>query len=410
MYKVYLQNDDSSVKVVRKFGLQSSSEIRGMRAHYYGIHNYKYDFNKLCQKIVSIFPELSNKKFTITWKDADGDKILISSDEELLIAEEEMKHAKKIYVKPFSSKQQVPSSEKDKAVHFGVYCDGCDNDITGFRYKCIQCEDYDLCAQCETAQIHSHHFMIRMSQPLESHHTRSLFYHLRKVLKKNGVNFNKKHTSDENKSQCIHCNAYPWLGIYAPYFNNFIDTLLEAHTVDPESCKSHKPEERRESKDDTCIDENNSRKFPGEGRKLLDNAKGDKESVSDVASIASQDSASTKVAADEWTIIDKNDTTEVNQTSSASSNMNETGMKQTCSSATAPPLASQGSSAETIYPELPREINCQEIYHENPKINEAVKAMIKMGFSNQSGLLTYLLGVEDGNIDNVLEILQPTNK
>lgn len=36
--------------------------------------------------------------------------------------------------------------------------------------------------------------------------------------------------------------------------------------------------------------------------------------------------------------------------------------------------------------------------------------MIKMGFSNQSGLLTYLLGVEDGNIDNVLEILEPTHK
>lgn len=83
---------------------------------------------------------------------------------------------------------------------------------------------------------------------------------------------------------------------------------------------------------------------------------------------------------------------------------------KTCSSSTAPPLASQGSSAETLYPELPRETNYQEIYHENPTVNEAVKTMIKMGFSNQSGLLTYLLGVEDGNIDNVLEILQPTNK
>lgn len=50
--------------------------------------------------------------------------------------------------------------------------------------------------------------------------------------------------------------------------------------------------------------------------------------MSDVASTASQESASTKVAADEWTIIDKNDTTEVNQTSSASSNMNGTGTKQ----------------------------------------------------------------------------------
>ncbi|XP_033191726.2 refractory to sigma P [Bombus vancouverensis nearcticus] len=416
MYKVYLQNNNSSVKAIRKFCFQSNSGIQSIRLNRPPNQGTRADcqlnFNKFCQKVMSIFPELSGKEFTVSWKDADGDQILISSDEELQIAEEEMRQPKKIYIKPFSSEQKASSPEKEKTVHFGVYCDGCDNDITGFRYKCIQCEDYDLCAQCETTQIHSHHYMIRMPQPLESHHTRSLFHHLRKILKKNNVYFNKKHTSDENKSQSNHCNIYPWLGIYAPYLNSFIDTLLEAHisTVDPESCKSHKPEERKESKDDTRMDENNSRKFPGEGRKLLDNAKGDKESVSDVASTASQDSATTKVTADEWTFIDKNDTTEVNQTSSTSSNMNGIGTKQTCSSSTAPPLASQGSSAETLYPELPRETNYQEIYHENPTVNEAVKTMIKMGFSNQSGLLTYLLGVEDGNIDNVLEILQPTNK
>lgn len=172
--------------------------------------------------------------------DAEGDQILISSDEELQIAEEEMRQPKKIYIKPFSSEQKAPSPEKEKAVHFGVYCDGCDNDITGFRYKCIQCEDYDLCAQCETTQIHSHHYMIRMPQPLESHHTRSLFHHLRKILKKNGVHFNKKHTSDENKSQSNHRNIYyPWLGIYTPHLYDSVDymTLLELHNVDPESCK-----------------------------------------------------------------------------------------------------------------------------------------------------------------------------
>ena len=391
MYKAYLQSNDSSVKAIRKF-------------------HYQTDFNNFWHKIRTIFPELSGKQFTVSWKDTDGDQILISSNEELKIAEEEMGQRMKIYIKPFPSKQKEPSPEKEKPVHFGVYCDGCDNDITGFRYKCIQCEDYDLCAQCETTQIHSHHYMIRMPQPLEWHHTRSLFHHLRKILKKNGVYFNKKHTSDETKSQSNHCNIYPWLEIYTPYINSFIDTLLEAHNVDPKSYKSQKPEERKESKDDTCIDENNTKKFPGEGRKLLDNANADKESVSDVASTASQDSVTTKVPADEWTIIDKNDTTEVNQTSSASSNTNETIRKQACSSSTAPPLTSQGSSAQTLYPELPRETNYQEIYHENPTVNEAVKTMIKMGFSNQSGLLTYLLGVEDGNIDNVLEILEPTHK
>ncbi|XP_060818351.1 sequestosome-1 isoform X2 [Bombus pascuorum] len=403
MYKVYLQNNDSSVKAIRKFGSQTSSQFHGTRA------NCHLSFNEFCQKIISIFPELSDKEFIVSWEDTEGDQILISSDEELQIARDEMRQHKKIYIKPLSPEKKVPSHEKEKVVHSDVYCDGCDNDIVGFRYKCIQCEDYDLCEQCEIAQMHSHHYMIRMPHPIESHHARSMFHHLKKILKKNSAHFNKKYTCDENKSQSNnHHNIHPWLGIYAPYLQNLIDTIVEAHTVDPESSKSHKPEERKESKDDTCTDKNNSRKFPGEGRKLLDNAKDDIEPVSDVASATSQDSATTKVAADEWTIIDKNDTTEVNQTSSASSNMNGTGTKQTCSSSTAPPSA--GSSAETLYPELSRETNYQEIYHENPKINEAVKTMIKMGFSNQSGLLTYLLGVENGNIDNVLEILQPTNK
>ncbi|TMW54441.1 hypothetical protein DOY81_000433 [Sarcophaga bullata] len=49
------------------------------------------------------------------------------------------------------------------AVHDNVECDGClMAPIIGFRYKCIQCANYDLCQNCESKHIHSEHMMVRM--------------------------------------------------------------------------------------------------------------------------------------------------------------------------------------------------------------------------------------------------------
>ncbi|XP_016904593.1 sequestosome-1 [Apis cerana] len=397
MFKAYLQNSDFSIKEIRKFNLYPS--------------NLSDKFEVLCNKIKELFPELNHKSFTISWKDNDGDQIVMSSEDELKIAFNEIKNKETetkylaIYIKPTIQKEQrsitnpYQNDLNEKIIHFGITCDGCDNDIIGFRYKCIQCEDYDLCAQCEATGIHPHHCMIRMPQPLKWHHSRSLHHHLRKIFKKNGVHFNKKTSSNENKeSQGIHCNIYPWFETYAPYLNNFIDALLEVHNVESNSSKVEKKEE---SKNNSHMDDNDSKKFPGEGRKLFDDSKDDKESVSDVASTTSQDSNPPKTA-DEWTIIDTKDTTEANHTASTSSNVNETNEKEKSSS-----MAPSAPNGTSIYPELPKE---KIIHHQNPIINEAVENMIKMGFSNQGGLLTYLLDAENGDINKVLEILQPTNK
>lgn len=43
-----------------------------------------------------------------------------------------------------------------------VVCDGCDNVLKGFRYKCISCPDYDLCSKCEQNSVHAEHIMIRI--------------------------------------------------------------------------------------------------------------------------------------------------------------------------------------------------------------------------------------------------------
>lgn len=51
-------------------------------------------------------------------------------------------------------------------IHRGVTCDGCQGPVRGFRYKCFQCPDYDLCGKCETSGVHSGHSFLRISGPL----------------------------------------------------------------------------------------------------------------------------------------------------------------------------------------------------------------------------------------------------
>jgi len=41
-------------------------------------------------------------------------------------------------------------------IHYGIICDGCNDNIYGTRYKCASCPDYDLCSKCY-GDIEKHH-------------------------------------------------------------------------------------------------------------------------------------------------------------------------------------------------------------------------------------------------------------
>ncbi|KAJ2939944.1 hypothetical protein O0L34_g6649 [Tuta absoluta] len=45
---------------------------------------------------------------------------------------------------------------------FGCQCSNCKEDIIGFRYTCVQCEDFDLCEACETQRVHDTHYILRI--------------------------------------------------------------------------------------------------------------------------------------------------------------------------------------------------------------------------------------------------------
>lgn len=58
------------------------------------------------------------------------------------------------------------AGNESEAVHTGVVCDGCNMaPISGPRYKCLTCPDYDLCKNCEGTGVHVEHDMIKITTP-----------------------------------------------------------------------------------------------------------------------------------------------------------------------------------------------------------------------------------------------------
>ena len=51
-------------------------------------------------------------------------------------------------------------------VHKEIYCNMCNcTPLVGSRYKCFECDDFDLCQDCESKKIHEHPF-IKIDYPI----------------------------------------------------------------------------------------------------------------------------------------------------------------------------------------------------------------------------------------------------
>lgn len=80
-----------------------------------------------------------------------------------LINKELEKQAKDVFHQLLNSDDLPPveqASENAETVHHGVTCDGCGvKPISGLRYKCSVCKDFDYCANCEERLGHEHAFL-----------------------------------------------------------------------------------------------------------------------------------------------------------------------------------------------------------------------------------------------------------
>ena len=67
-----------------------------------------------------------------------------------------------------------------KETHSGVICDVCETrNITGRRYKCLVCPNFDICESCEAKEAHVDHPMVRCAKKENS-------YVLEKLTRKYG--------------------------------------------------------------------------------------------------------------------------------------------------------------------------------------------------------------------------------
>jgi len=61
------------------------------------------------------------------------------------------------FAQVFDSNKKAATKPKEATVIHPAICDNCQERITGLRWKCLNCPDYDLCTSCKQQDVHTQH-------------------------------------------------------------------------------------------------------------------------------------------------------------------------------------------------------------------------------------------------------------
>lgn len=150
--KVYYTKVSQSQPEIRRFGIDVSADNNC--------------YGELCNKVATYQPEIQVHGFILQYIDEENERITFSTNEELRTAMAMNKDAGPLKIFVVANQPAVASNNhREKECHFGVVCDGCQGSVVGARYKCLMCDNYDLCEDCSAAGLHSEHNLMKISKP-----------------------------------------------------------------------------------------------------------------------------------------------------------------------------------------------------------------------------------------------------
>ena len=125
-------------KVTVKLYFDDSEDVRKI-----ALDKDDLTLDRFSQRIKEIHPDVSDP-FSIQYVDQDGDRVSVHSSDELSNAfTDQVNQPYKFQIKS-SRKIKTPDHHLNE-VHEGCLCTCCHEVIRGFRYKCLNCSNYDIC-------------------------------------------------------------------------------------------------------------------------------------------------------------------------------------------------------------------------------------------------------------------------
>lgn len=153
-------NDITVANIASKGTMYGSTLIN----NYINLTNISINGEKDLDKITYDYPGLP-KNGSINTAQHDGDIEIPEPQEIIELSTLEMPQKTKNII---SNKNEVNNniSEKQKVIHSGLICKECNGPIIGIRYKCVVCEDFNLCEKCEDVVKGDHgHPLLKINTP-----------------------------------------------------------------------------------------------------------------------------------------------------------------------------------------------------------------------------------------------------